>query len=148
MSHPLESLESAEEQLPAPHGPVGPVTSSIEDHADGRTTLAVLGETRRQVGMVMLHADQRHAVALERVRRREVVRVKVVSDDLGRDGEEPLEMRDPLGEGSQRLEVLEIADVVAEPGPPSAARQKVLLSSAPHASSGGVASGSSRLAGT
>ena len=43
--------------------------------------------------------------------------MQVVGDDLGLDVEEALEVLDPLAIGGQRLEVLQVADVVADPGP-------------------------------
>ena len=64
---------------------------------------------------MVLHADELHALPLERVGRREVVGMQVVRDHLGRDGEQPLEVRDALAEGGQRLDVAEIADVVPDP---------------------------------
>ena len=65
---------------------------------------------------MVLHADELDALALERVGGREVVGVQVVRDDLGRDVEEPLEVRDALAEGAQRLGVAQVADVVPDPG--------------------------------
>ena len=56
----------------------------------------MLGEARGEVRVVVLDADELDAVALERVRGREVVGVQVVRDDLGRDREQPLEVRDPV----------------------------------------------------
>ena len=41
--------------------------------------------------------------------------MQVVRDELGRDREQPLEVRDPVGEGPQRLVVAQVADVVADP---------------------------------
>ena len=84
--------------------------------------LAVLGETCGEVGVVVLDADELDALALEGVLRGQVLRVEVVHDDLGLDGEEAPEVLDALGEGAQRLVVLEVADVVADPGA-RAARQ-------------------------
>ncbi len=58
--------------------------------------LAVLGQAGGEVGVVVLHADELDAVALERVLRREVLGVQVVGDDLGLDREQPLEVLDAL----------------------------------------------------
>ena len=66
--------------------------------------------------MVVLHGHELHALAVERVGRREVVGVQVVRDDLRDDVEEPLEVRDALAEGGQRLGVAQVADVVPDPG--------------------------------
>ena len=113
----LKPPHVADQQLAAPDGAVGPVAGAVEDRADRRARLAVLGEARRQVRVVVLHADELDAVALERVLGRQVLGVQVVGDDLGRDREQPLEVLDPLGERAQRLVVLQVADVVADPGP-------------------------------
>ena len=95
----------AAQDLPAPHRAVGAVARAVEDRADRRPGLAVLGQARREVRVVVLHADELDVLALERVGGREVVRVQVVRDDLGRDREQPLEVRDALAERAQRLVV-------------------------------------------
>ena len=92
----LEAAEIADQQLAAPDRAVGAVAGAVEDRADRRAGLAVLGQSRGQVRVVMLHADQLDALALERVLGRQVVRVQVVGDDLRLDREEPLEVLDPL----------------------------------------------------
>ena len=48
----------------------------------------MLGEARRQMGVMVLDADQLHALALERVLGRQVLGVQVVRDDLRRDREQ------------------------------------------------------------
>ena len=63
----------------------------------------------------MLKPDVRDPVTLERVARRQVPRMQVVGDELGRDREQPLEVLDPLPKGAQRRLMLEVADVVADP---------------------------------
>ena len=64
---------------------------------------------------MVLDADVAGGVALERVLRREVLRVQVVRDDLGLDVEQPLEVRDAVGERGQRRGVAQVADVVRDP---------------------------------
>ena len=76
----------------------------------------MLGEAGGEVGVVVLDGDRLDPVALERVAGRQVVGVQVVGDDLGLDREQALEVLDPLAERAQRLEVLQVADVVADPG--------------------------------
>ena len=76
----------------------------------------MLGQACRQVRVVVLDADQLDPVALERVLRREVLGVQVVGDHLGRHREQRAEVLDPVGERAQRLVVLEVADVVTDPG--------------------------------
>ena len=73
--------------------------------------------------------------ALERVLGRQVLGVQVVGHHLGLDREQALEVLDPLAERAQRLAVLQVADVVATARPAAPlARQNVLFSSAPQAS--------------
>ena len=101
-----------------PSGPY-PVPSKIAPSAG--PGLAVLGQARRQVRVVVLDPDQLDAVEIERVFGRQVLGVQVVGDDLGLDREQRSEVLDPLGERAERLVVLEVADVVADPGPTSRA---------------------------
>ena len=68
--------------------------------------------------------------------RGQVLRVQVVGDHLRRDVEQPAEVRDAVGEGAQRLGVLQVADVVGDERPPPRARQNVFFSSAPQPSTG------------
>ena len=77
-----KSREVAAEELAAPDRAVGPVAGPVEDRADGGAELAVLGQARREVRVVVLDADQLDAVALDRVLGREVLGVQVVRDDL------------------------------------------------------------------
>jgi hypothetical protein len=111
-----EPRRAADEQLAAPHGPVRPVARAVEDRADGVAGLAVLGQAGGQVGVVVLHADELQALLLARPRGREVVRVQVVGHDLRRHGQQAPEVLDRLAERAERLQVLQVADVVAGPG--------------------------------
>ena len=102
----LEPAQVADQQLAAPDRAVGrrsPVPSKIAPTAGPR--LAVLGQAGGEVGVVVLDADELDALALERVRGRQVVRMQVVGDDRGRDREQPLEVRDALAKRAQRLAV-------------------------------------------
>ena len=65
---------------------------------------------------MMLDADQSTPSRSERVAGGQVVRVEVVRHQLGLDREQALEMLDSLGERAQGLVVLQVADVVADPG--------------------------------
>ena len=69
----LEAAQVAVQQLAAPDRAVGPVAGAVVDRADRGLRLAVLGEAGGEVGVVVLHADVLDAVALERVRGRQVV---------------------------------------------------------------------------
>ncbi len=111
----LEAAQVAAQDLPAPHRAVRAEPGPVEDRADRRAGLAVLGEARREVGVVVLDGDVLDAFARERVGRREEVGMQVVRDDRGRDREQPLEVGDAVLERPQRLEVAEVADVRADP---------------------------------
>ena len=111
----LEGLEVADEDLPSPHRPVAAEPGAVEDRADRRPGLAVLGQAGGEVSVVVLDRDALDALAGERVGGRQVVGMQVVGDDLGRDREQRLEVRDAGLERAERLDVLEVADVVARP---------------------------------
>ena len=112
----LERHEVADEDLSTPDRAVGAVARAVVDRSDGRAFEAVLGEARGQMGVVVLDAREVRAVQLEGERRRGVVGVQVMRDQLGPQREQALEMADPLPVGEQGRVVLEIADVVADPG--------------------------------
>ena len=116
MSGALEAVRVTHEQLPSPHRPVGAVAGPVEDHADRLTGLAVLRQARGEMGVMVLHPDGLDTLPLERVLGREIFRVEVVRDQLGPHSEERLEMLDPLGERAKRLVVLQVPDVMADPG--------------------------------
>ena len=63
MAGALEAGQIADEQLAAPDRPVGAVAGAVEDRADRRPGLAVLGQAGREVRVVMLHADVLDVVA-------------------------------------------------------------------------------------
>ena len=54
----LEGGQVADEQLAAPHRAVGAVAGAVVDRAHGRPGLAVLGQARGQVRVVVLHAHE------------------------------------------------------------------------------------------
>jgi hypothetical protein len=75
----FEACEVAAEQFAAPERAVGAIAGAVEDECQRRTGLAVFGETRCGVSVVMLHADEL-GFLLERPFRCEVFGVEVVSD--------------------------------------------------------------------
>src|SRR4030081_1676869 len=109
MAGPPEAVHPSDEHLPSPDRAVAAVAAAVEYRRDGVALLAVLGEARREVRVMVLHSDRLDPLPLERVSRREIVGMQVVDDDGGLDLEEALEVLDPLGEGAQRLVVLEVA---------------------------------------
>ena len=120
--HPgtIEAVEAAVQELAAPHGRVVAVARCRRrsSPAPGPSRRARPGTQPGGRG----GAGRRPAPvrgpprALEGVAGREVVGVKVVGDHPGLDREQALEMLDPLAKRCQRLEVLEVADVVPDPG--------------------------------
>ena len=58
MRDALERREVAAQQLAAPERPVGAVAGAVEDERERRPGLAVLGEARGGVGVVVLDADE------------------------------------------------------------------------------------------
>ena len=77
----------------------------------------MLGQTGRSVSVMVLDAHRLNVLTLEGVLGGEVLRVQIVSDQLRLHREELLEVLDPLREGTEGLVVLQVADVVADPGP-------------------------------
>ena len=114
-AHALEAAQVAQQQLAAPDRAVAAVARAVEDGAHGAALLPVLGKACREVRVVVLHAHQPHALERQRVLGGQVLGVEVVHHQLGLHGEQPLEVRDALAERAQRLVVLEVADVVADP---------------------------------
>ena len=86
--------EPADQQLATPDRAVLAVAGAVEDRPYGRAVLAVLGEARREVGMVVLHPDEAHVLELERVLGRQVLGMEVVRHHLRLDGEQALEVLD------------------------------------------------------
>ena len=77
----------------------------------------MLGQDRRQVRMVMLDGQVLDAPSFQRVLGREITGVQIVRHHGGVHGEQPLEVVHPSPERLQRREVLEVADVMADPCP-------------------------------
>jgi hypothetical protein len=107
---PFEPVEVAAQELAAPERPVGAVARAVEDEGKRRALLAVLGEARSRVGVVVLHADQRQALLL-RPLRREVVGMEVVGDRLrlhAEHGQVHLEVGRERAVGGLGVEVAEV----------------------------------------
>ena len=112
MADSLETTEVRDEELPSPQRAVGAVAESVERQRQHGADPAVLGEARRDVRVVVLHADGSE-IEVRRELAREVLRVKIVRDDFGRHRIERAEVVDRLHERPVRGEMLEITDVVA-----------------------------------
>ena len=112
MGHPLVAAEVGHQHLAAPQRAVGAVAQPVEGQAQHRRRPTVLDHARRDVGVVVLHADGRQ-VELEGELGRQVLRVEVVGHHLGLHAVEVAEVVDRLQERAVRGQVLEVADVVA-----------------------------------
>ena len=125
----LKAPQVCDQELAAPDGAVWPVPGAVEDRSHcGPISGTVLGQAGCEVGVVVLDADRPHALAFQRVPRREVVGVQVVHDDFGRDREQALEVLDALLKGPQRRVLLEVADVMPDPRALTAGQaERVLL---------------------
>src|SRR5262249_7632514 len=122
----LEGGQAGGQELTAPDRAVGAVAGPVEGHPDDRACRTVVGQAGGDVRGVVLDAFGRQ-VRLERVLGGQVLRVQVVRHDLGVDVEQPAEVLDALGEGAQRLGVLQVPDVRRDEGvAPSGQAERVL----------------------
>src|SRR5215467_4223551 len=76
----FETLEVGDEDLAAPDVAVSTVTGAIEGEADNFAFEMVLGHATGDMGMMVLHSDQRQAGFLQGPFGGEVIRVQVVGD--------------------------------------------------------------------
>jgi len=122
----------ADQEFAAPDAPVLAVARAVEGHADDAPLQAVLGHTTGDVGVVVLHSDKRLSAAASRrpsvrpsplahclllgIFCRKIIGMHVVSDDPWIHLEEPLEVLDGGFVGPQGLQVLHVADVLAQEG--------------------------------
>ena len=111
-----DALEAVEVRRPAPRRPRACRRARSRARRTPAPTTgsraAVLDHARGDVRVVVLHRDGRE-VEVERELRRQVLRVEVVRDDLGRHAVQRGQVVDGLEERLVRGEVLEVADVVA-----------------------------------
>ena len=106
-------VEVAAQQLAAPQRSVGAVARAVEDERERGPLLAVLGEARGGVGVVVLDADELR-VLLERPFRREVLGVEIVRDDVGLHREHREVEREVAAERRVRGLRVEVAEVRRE----------------------------------
>ncbi len=115
MRQALEARAVAAQQLAAPERPVGSVAAAVEDERERGALLAVLGQARRGMRMVMLDGDEL-GILLEGPLRREVLRVQVVGDDIELDVEHREVEREIGAEGVVGLLGIEVAEMRREEG--------------------------------
>ena len=107
------------QQLAAPACAVRPEAGPVPDEAEAGSFQAVVGHAGGHMGMVMLHLQQRDALLLcpiLRIAGREIIRMQVAGQRAGPDVKEPLKMADLLFIVFQGLEILQVADVLAQEG--------------------------------
>src|SRR6185295_16475981 len=100
----------------APDRAIQTVARAVEAHADRRTLEPVLAEAARHVRVVMLDGDCLQAIAplaLVRIARGCVVRMKVVHDAFGFDLEQPLEVAERVFERALSGKLLQVAEMRA-----------------------------------
>src|ERR1700736_3924877 len=79
------------------------------------------------MGMAVLHSNFLWQFHIKSIFCRQVFRVQIIGNRLRVDIEETLKMLDSLAEGGQRLQVLQVANVMADKSLPSLAQAKGVL---------------------
>ena len=130
---PAVADEVRGQDLAAPQRPVVAHPQAVVGDADERLRDAVLGRARGDVCVVMLDRDPPPGrESGHRVLGGQVLGVEVVSDDLGLQGQQPLQVRQPVGEGPVRGQVLQVAVVRRDVGPAPAGQGEGVLQLGPH----------------
>src|SRR5689334_17816220 len=113
MDHAFGVAEVSHKKLAAPEFSIETKPKPVKSNADHFPLDLVVGHAARDVRVMMLHSDLRRDVReRERKLRREILRMQIVSNDFRIDVKQLLVMFDAFGERTQRLEILEIADVM------------------------------------
>lgn len=127
VGRPAAVAAIADQELAAPHGPVGTEAGAVEGHAYDRLGQAVLRQAGRDVRVVVLHAQKCRSLArgpfLGEPGGR-VVEVQVVDQGGGTDGKEALIKLHVADELLKRLIMVEVAHVVAEERLPATAERE------------------------
>ena len=134
-----EAAGVAHQDLAAPDGAVGAVAGAVHDQAHGRAGQPVLGLHRRQVGVVVLHADQSLArpACSPGPAGADVAGMQVVGDDRGPALQHVLQGADGLGEELARPRRFARSPMWGlRKARPSLSRQTVFFSSGPTARTG------------
>src|SRR5512139_2024045 len=121
MSRALKTVIIGNEKFAAPDRTVEAVACAIKGHADDGllAAQAMLRQARGNVSVMMLHPDRLQSFpfgALQRIARRQVVRMQIEGNDFRPDAEQALEVRDAGLERAQGLVVFHVADMMAEKG--------------------------------
>jgi len=116
MSHAAIAEQITDEHLAAPEAPVVAVAQTVHADTDHGLFPAVLYEARGDVSVMMLHGDLLILRQREGVLGGQILGVQVVADHLRLEAEQLLVHRDAGFVVLQRLQVLQIADMLAEKG--------------------------------
>ena len=126
--HAPVAEQVGDEDLAAPERPVVAHPEPVVGDADVRLGEAVLGGARGDVGVVVLDRDPALGrVSPDGVLRREVLGMEVVHHDLRLDGEESREVGEAVREGPVGRQVLQVAVVRRDVGPPAAGERERVL---------------------
>ncbi len=116
------------EDFPTPDGAVRPVAGAVQGDSQNGSRKTAFGNDRSDVSVVVLdgQAVGQTPVAFGRARGcilsgfgplgAEVIGMEIVGDAFGLDFENPLEVCDGVLEGTERFQVLQVPDVLAEEG--------------------------------
>ena len=115
MRSPLESAGIAHEKFATPDVAIEAVAGAIPDDADDGLIQLVLGQHGSQVGMMVLNPDQRQSHVLGKARR-VIVGVQSHATTRGRTSKRSSYRRNVAGVMFQRLQVLHVANVLADKG--------------------------------
>src|SRR5450755_3180764 len=116
MSSTFEVFISGEQYLTTPDISVRAVARTIQCESDHSVFQVVLCHATGDVRMVMLYAHQFHSTLLQRPFGGKVVGVKVVGDNFRPDFENALQVLNRFVEETITLDILQIADVLAQEG--------------------------------
>src|SRR5436309_1958368 len=116
MQMPFKVQKIGGHYLTAPYCTVCAVACAIGGDSDHRPLQSMLSYHTSNMRMVMLDANFPGDVRVERVFCRQILRVQVVGNRLRINIEEALEMLNALTERGERLQVLQVADMMADKG--------------------------------
>src|SRR5271167_173267 len=115
MSGAFETFIVCDEHFPTPDFPVGAIAGAIEDKADHATGEVVLRHATRNVGVVVLHADDAdtfHRILFDGPFCGEILGMQIVGDDLRPNFENAPKMLDGLMEKTITFDIFQISNVL------------------------------------
>src|SRR5689334_2772732 len=113
MGHTLGVAEISHEELAAPEFSIQAKSEAVKRNSDQLAVDLVVSHAARDMRVMMLHRELgRQVREREREPGREILGMQIVSDHFRLDVEQVLVVFDSFGERLQRLEILEISDVM------------------------------------